>query len=847
MNKEQLAVWWETLTEAPVQLGSVELRRQAQLFSALILFFVPCAAANLLLLILRDPSTALLETPLFIITVIGNLISWLTYALSRTRYFRYGIYFFVLAASFIIILSVVLNPTNPDTIYWLVIPILLAGLLLPPLVAFVLALIQIISVLFLPLFVSNISLEYVQFAALSISGISGLFLLFSTLRRQELITLQVEREQMAEMGQQLRQKQESLEERVEERTQSLRIINKQLTRQIAERLKMEQQLSDRNRELLLLNQVLKATASNLSTEQILTVACAELSQALNLPRSAAIIFSEDQQTVTVVAEYLAHDEGSIRGLQIKITDVPIVAEFLSHRQPVVFDNLLAGPDLGVLQTVVTDRKIEKVLTLPLFVHGDIVGLIAFGVEANYHFTAQEVHLGGAVAAAISQSLYTAKLYAAEREQRALTEALLDTARLFGNELQLEELLGQVLDHVSRVIPYNSANIMLVEDNMCRLVCGRGYKPTEVAWLQQISFPLDVPTLLQMRESHRPCWLPDTSQSALWEAIPATEHIRSFIGAPMFVENELIGFIQVDGVEPNQLTPVHVGYLQAFANQLGLVMHNFKLHTRLRQYAEELEQRVARRTAELAQANEELRTLAQVKDEFVANISHELRTPITNLILRQTLLEKMPEKQAKHLDVMRRETQRLNRIIEDLLQLSRLDRGRIALNLVALNLNALVSQYVTDRLPLAESLGLSLVFQPHPQLPHPFADEEMMGQVVSALLTNALNYTPDGGQIDVCTQIQSSDEAVWVGFCVRDTGPGIPPEEKGRLFERFFRGRIAQTTGVPGTGLGLALAHEILVRHGGRIEAESSGIAGEGVMFSVWLPLVTPAPLPAEGV
>jgi signal transduction histidine kinase len=113
---------------------------------------------------------------------------------------------------------------------------------------------------------------------------------------------------------------------------------------------------------------------------------------------------------------------------------------------------------------------------------------------------------------------------------------------------------------------------------------------------------------------------------------------------------------------------------------------------------------------------------------------------------------------------------------------------------------------------------------------------MLGQVLSILLTNALNYTPDGGKVTIRVEMREEDGRSWGGFSVSDTGPGIPPEEQPRVFTRFFRGQSAHSTKVSGTGLGLAIAKEIVDRHRGQIEVDSTGIPGEGTTFRVWLPL-----------
>ncbi len=261
---------------------------------------------------------------------------------------------------------------------------------------------------------------------------------------------------------------------------------------------------------------------------------------------------------------------------------------------------------------------------------------------------------------------------------------------------------------------------------------------------------------------------------------------------------------------------------------------------------ELEQRVRERTAQLEAANRELeaanarlQTLSRVKDEFVSNVSHELRTPITNFKLYLSLLALRPEKQDTYIVTLERETARLANLIENLLVLSRLDQDRQTIDLTTLDLNALINEYVTDRSLLAENSGLALAFDAASALPAVQADANLIGQVVSILLTNALNYTPAGGQVTVSTRTCHFDSRPWIGFSVDDTGPGIPSDEQEQLFTRFFRGRTGRASGIPGTGLGLAIVKEIIDRHQGRIEVERKSAPNQGTTFSVWLPGPTP--------
>lgn len=229
-------------------------------------------------------------------------------------------------------------------------------------------------------------------------------------------------------------------------------------------------------------------------------------------------------------------------------------------------------------------------------------------------------------------------------------------------------------------------------------------------------------------------------------------------------------------------------------------------------------------------------LQRMKDAFVSNVSHELRTPITSLRLNYSLLRRDPQNTDKYLDRLDREIGRLNELIEDLLRLSRLDSGMVELHLEAVNLNQLTGTTVQDRALLASANDLELAHKPDPEAITINGDSNLLGQALSVFLTNAINYTPAGGYIEVGVVKSTDSEGNWTGFYVQDDGPGIAPEDLPHLFDRFYRGTAGRTSGAPGTGLGLAIAHEIVRRHHGRIEVESEGVPGEGACFTVWLPV-----------
>ncbi len=249
---------------------------------------------------------------------------------------------------------------------------------------------------------------------------------------------------------------------------------------------------------------------------------------------------------------------------------------------------------------------------------------------------------------------------------------------------------------------------------------------------------------------------------------------------------------------------------------------------------ELELRVQERTAAVERANRELRQMAAVKDAFLANVSHELRTPLANLKLYHDLIGRGHDRLDAYLGTLNRETSRLNQIVEDLIEVSTLGKAEHDLKHVPVNVAEMVGAFVDDRRAMAADVGLEINYEPV-AAGLIAGDPNMLERVVNILFTNAVNYTEAGGTITVRIDALEVNARPGCTLSVQDTGLGITPADQARLFERFFRGEAARQRGVSGTGIGLAIAREIVRRHGGHIDVASAGIPGRGTTFTVWLP------------
>ena len=238
---------------------------------------------------------------------------------------------------------------------------------------------------------------------------------------------------------------------------------------------------------------------------------------------------------------------------------------------------------------------------------------------------------------------------------------------------------------------------------------------------------------------------------------------------------------------------------------------------------------------------ELRRLENIRKDFVANVSHELRTPLTSIKgYVEALLDggkDDPETSVRFLEIILKQSDRLNLILEDLLQLSKIESGQLQFKKEPLHIGSVIERTIAMIKPLAEKKQHRLRSQVAADLPLISGDEERLVQVLANLLDNAIKYTPEGGQITVAARRISPSRAeaprTSIELTVTDTGIGIPEQDRPRVFERFYRVDKARSRELGGTGLGLAIVRHIVEGHGGQVWVE--GNMPTGSRFVVRLP------------
>jgi signal transduction histidine kinase len=314
-------------------------------------------------------------------------------------------------------------------------------------------------------------------------------------------------------------------------------------------------------------------------------------------------------------------------------------------------------------------------------------------------------------------------------------------------------------------------------------------------------------------------------------------VMSFICAPLLIHQRVLGYLGAD--RGNQrCTQEDLDLLLTIASHVAVAIDNAQTYEDVEKLAQTLEERVAERTQDLRSANDRLRELDQLKSSFVSIVSHELRTPMTSIKgLVENMLDGLTgdlnDRQTFYLGRVKYNIERLTRMINDLLDLSRIEAGRMNLHQSAVNIGSLAREVVETLQPLAQERSLILEAQVAAAIGIIQGDRDKLIQIFTNLINNALKFTESPGTVTVEVRQRGDD---MIQTCVIDTGCGISPEEQQIIFERFYRGQSSEMKN-RGAGLGLAITRSLVELHGGSIWVES--VLGEGSRFYFILPVIQP--------
>ena len=442
---------------------------------------------------------------------------------------------------------------------------------------------------------------------------------------------------------------------------------------------------------------------------------------------------------------------------------------------------------------------------------------------------------------VTAALATARRLLRPRRSYRELEGLEEISRAFEAMTDIRETYGRLTSRLAELVGCEKCVISLYEPETREFVCQwPGYNVADEL-LKKVRYPGD---------ALRPAWN-FRRQGPMVNKRPEefNEEQRAFLRPfgvynlsefPLFHEGRFVGKISIAN-RPGGLSENDVRLVTVFAAQVAVVIQNAHLYRRLRESAAQLEAKVHARTAELeatyrelADSHARLRELDRLKSDFLGNVSHELRTPLAAVKgyvdnLLDGVAGPLTDKPRHYLSRVLDNAERLSRMVSDLLDLTRIEAGKIELLSQALPLADVVCDAIEGLRHVAAARGVRVTVDLDP-CPLVWADPDKVHQVIANLLANAIKFSPPGAEVVVTA---CPDAGGLVRLAVEDAGPGVPAAERERVFDKFYQvGRI-EGERLPGTGLGLTIARHLVELHGGRLWVEDA--TRGGAKFVVLLP------------
>src|SRR5262249_14379964 len=387
-------------------------------------------------------------------------------------------------------------------------------------------------------------------------------------------------------------------------------------------------------------------------------------------------------------------------------------------------------------------------------------------------------------------------------------------------LDLESVLTTIVSNAVQLSGTDAGAIYVYDDaqRLFRLHTTYRMDPATIAALKEHRIWADNPALVNAVSKREPVQFADLRNETpgVINQIILRAGYRSLVLTPLLRPDEIVGMLVVRRRQPGLLPDATIDLLKTFAAQSVLAIQNARLFS------------------EVESKSRQLKVESKHKSQFLANMSHELRTPLNailgyNQLILNNIYGETPSRMRAVLTRVQINGRHLLTLINDVLDLSRIEAGQLTLSLADYSIKQVVQSAGAAIEPLVNEKKLALKLEVPPDLPPGYGDERRLTQVLLNLVSNAVKFTDMG---EVAVKVAAADASFLVS--VRDTGPGIRPEDQVRIFEEFQQADASTTKKKGGTGLGLSIAKHIVEMHGGRIWVDST--IGSGSTFSFTVPV-----------
>ena len=492
------------------------------------------------------------------------------------------------------------------------------------------------------------------------------------------------------------------------------------------------------------------------------------------------------------------------------------------RKVIHMEDLAAAPANEFPLGLELQRRIghRAILAVPLMREDRAIGAIVLWRMEARRFSDKQIELVKTFADQAAIAIENVRLFNETKEALEQQTAVAEILRVISSSpTDVKPVLDTIAKCAVHLCDASAASIYLTDGDVLRHVASEGASEEETGALEVLPINRDSTSgraVLERKSIHVHDIMAEAGEYPLGAELSRRFGSRTMLVTPLYREGQPFGTILLRRREVRLFSEREVALLKTFGDQAAIAVENVRLFNEIQDKSQQLE---------LANRH---------KSEFLANMSHELRTPLNAIIgfsevLRERLFGELNEKQDDYLKDIFDSGKHLLGLINDILDLSKVEAGRMELEPSTFELADAVSNAITLVRERAQRHGIALGQQIDPGLAEITADERKFKQILLNLLSNAVKFTPDGGRIDVTARREANDIVV----AVHDTGIGIAPEDQAAVFEEFRQVGRSYTNKQEGTGLGLALTRRFVELHGGRIWLESE--PGRGSTFTFTIP------------
>ncbi len=610
--------------------------------------------------------------------------------------------------------------------------------------------------------------------------------------------------------------------------EELRVANYELERLFQEVTEARRDAEIHAEQLATLNRLAVRLTNVIDLDRALTVVTTEMVGLLNVRNCSITFINEARTELRVVAEHSTY--GSAAGIVFPLgSGNGSAMSVIENARPVIVTDVQNSPLTSSLHELFRERRTESIVIAPLIVRGQVIGTIGVDTDnAGRRFGEQDVRLLETIAGQVAAAVENARLFARESELRQVAERLQASAEVLNESLDLAVVLPAILDEIRQVIPYDSASIQLLDGELMRVIAVRGVHDSEIGRERPLS---EFPYNRRLVSERAPLISAIESDDPSWKM-----YARSNIGIPLVVRDRVIGALTLDSLAENFYADRQLSIATAFGRQAAVAIENARLYTEAQQ---ELQERI-RAEGELVRAKEAADAANQAKSAFLATMSHELRTPLNAIIgfssvLESTTTSQLTEKQTRFLHNINASGEYLLGIINDVLDLSKIEAGKMSLDVERVDVLDLIEGIFRVLRGMSMGRNVSFVLESPEQMPPMEADPIRVKQILYNLLSNAVKFSPESSTVRVkVASLMAEDSPLGrdaVEVVIIDRGVGIDAHDHELIFEQF---RQVGGHRLPGTGLGLTLVKRFVEMHDGLLLVKSA--PGTGSEFTFVLPL-----------